>query len=552
MEKASSLRRQTLGTGLLQAMKSLSNSSGPTRARELNRATAKEELVALTGDFIDAVILNYFIKCQAMTKRIEAYIEEERARMLTIGVELNLAPVQGFFYKKTSQASEETMLNLADSNMRNRIRRLVSRGWIVERNNPHIKWDKTKQYRVNVILIDTELRAIGYHLGGWLIGQIVGEEESTPATSKTVVPIFVSEIRNGETQTRVSDSQIRDEQNATAYQANPSSYQQTSSNNTSPRARENDDAVSSSKKKAVKPRTSNGASVDPLAPLNDAQKVAARAMIEAQISPEVAGELAILIPAPAIEKQIQWFPAHKAEAETAGKPIRKDGPWLAKAIRGQYPKPQSLQRAEDAQIAQERAQESATARQAEEARQRAAQEAENERLRERRAYLDSMWETMDDEDRALVRQTALKLNGDGLALARIQRGGDIPLPMRQDAIEHLLGEGLLLEPDATAQDETQPAPVALPLPAATTREEEQLDTLWAALPDDARARIEADAGARLGLMPVNARTQGALVLMRRALLRDMFAQLAFQTPQATEDAARQTRTNSDSQERKTG
>ena len=173
-------------------------------ARELRRTTIKEELVELTGDAIDAAVLNYFVVCQSKSRAIEKYIEEERARMSTVGDVLNLAATQGWFYKKASEASEETMLHLSPSNMRARIAKLVKRGWVQERKNPHIKWDKTRQYRADIARIDNDLRTLGFALDGWLVNRI-----------------SEIELRISKSENRMSDSETRNTQNETAI---PSRY----------------------------------------------------------------------------------------------------------------------------------------------------------------------------------------------------------------------------------------------------------------------------------------------------------------------------------------
>jgi len=168
--------------------------------RKLKRATIKEELVALTNDAIDALLLNHFLRCQAMARHVERYIEEERARFNAHGERLNMPPTEGWFYKKSDEMSEETMLGLSRSNMRARIAKLVEPGWIEERDNPFQKWDKTKQYRVNIRKLDADLRELGYHLDGWLIEQIAPTKQRGSR----------SKSRSSEIESRDSDSESRD------------------------------------------------------------------------------------------------------------------------------------------------------------------------------------------------------------------------------------------------------------------------------------------------------------------------------------------------------
>ncbi len=196
------------------------------------------------------------------------------------------------------------------------------------------------------------------------------------------------------------------------------------------------------------------------------------------------------------------------------------GGFLATAIRKNYGLPGAYLEHLEAQERGEKARVVAEARQVEDARQKTAQEAQNERLRARRAHLDSIWNGFDEEDRAMVRQTAIAHNKDvgEFALARIQRGGDIPITMREEAIEHLLIEGLLLEPEVAGVGAPEPAP-------ALQSEDERLDATWNLLDEVTRERIEAQVRARLDALPENARSQGATLSMRRTLVRDLLTRI---------------------------
>ena len=58
------------------------------------------------------------------------------------------------------------MLGRSPSTIRRVIVRLVNKGWLRERNNPRCAWDKTKQYRVNLLRLKNNLAELGYPLQG--------------------------------------------------------------------------------------------------------------------------------------------------------------------------------------------------------------------------------------------------------------------------------------------------------------------------------------------------------------------------------------------------
>lgn len=130
--------------------------------KRLKRVVIKEEFVALTGDFIKAILLNQFIYWSERVNDFDSFIAEEKRRAEQNGVELNLDPTNGWIYKSSEELAEETMLKLSASNMRKHIKDLVEKGWLSERTNPSHKWDRTKQYRVNIINIRNDLLKLDY------------------------------------------------------------------------------------------------------------------------------------------------------------------------------------------------------------------------------------------------------------------------------------------------------------------------------------------------------------------------------------------------------
>lgn len=134
--------------------------------RKLKRSVIKEEYVAITGDFVKAVILNQFMYWSERVKDFDEYIEQENKR-----AEQNGDDVQeltgGWIYKTGEELSNETMLGLSTASIRKHIMVLEEKGFISERNNPKYKWDKTKQYRVNLLEVVKSLAEKGYSLDGY-------------------------------------------------------------------------------------------------------------------------------------------------------------------------------------------------------------------------------------------------------------------------------------------------------------------------------------------------------------------------------------------------
>jgi len=131
---------------------------------ELKKAVIKEELVALTGDFISALALQQFLYWSERTYDTDKFLEEEKERDPSIKID----PTYGWIYKKMEELHEELMLySLSVATVRRRVEVLVENGWVARRNNPKYKWDKTWQYRPDIVKIQTDLNKLGYPLSDY-------------------------------------------------------------------------------------------------------------------------------------------------------------------------------------------------------------------------------------------------------------------------------------------------------------------------------------------------------------------------------------------------
>ncbi len=172
---------------------------------KLKRIVIKEEFVALTGDYVDAVILNQFLYWSERVRDFDIFIEEEMSVAAILGGQVpELQKRNGWIYKSCEELSEEIMIRLSPSNMRKHIKALVEKGWLDERNNPSRKWDKKKQYRVNLLKINKDLQELGYFLQDYRI-DMTGIENRTSEIENAF-----SKTENGASETENAFSEIED------------------------------------------------------------------------------------------------------------------------------------------------------------------------------------------------------------------------------------------------------------------------------------------------------------------------------------------------------
>ncbi|WP_051688270.1 hypothetical protein [Desulfofalx alkaliphila] len=179
--------------------------------KKLKRVVAKEEFVVLTGDFIKAVILNQFIYWSERVQDFDKFISEEKNRASQEGFEINIEPTKGWIYKKAEELSEETMLRLAPNTMHRHIKVLIDNGWLIERANPQYKWDRTKQYRVDLIKIQNDLLQLGYILQDYKVAIPSSKMElrnSTTELATSKMELGTSIMENGESKMDFQSSEM--------------------------------------------------------------------------------------------------------------------------------------------------------------------------------------------------------------------------------------------------------------------------------------------------------------------------------------------------------
>jgi hypothetical protein len=135
------------------------------KPKKLKRVPLKEELAALTGCFIKALILQQFLYWSERVSDFDDFIIEEKERVPELKLELR----HGWIYKSTDQLHEELMFgeSLSPRTVKRRLDEIVNSGYLVSRNNPEHKWDRCLQYRPDIIKIQIDLQERGYALEGY-------------------------------------------------------------------------------------------------------------------------------------------------------------------------------------------------------------------------------------------------------------------------------------------------------------------------------------------------------------------------------------------------
>lgn len=184
----------------------------------LKRSVIKEELVSLTCNYITAIILNQLIYWSERVRDFDKFLVQEKELAELNGEKKEIELTYGWIYKPARELSDETMLGLSDSNIRKHLKKLIEKGFISERRNPKVKWDKTMQYKINLYFIEQELNILGYHLDGYAFKEVNTHKAYNSASSKIENGTFEQETEEYKIEDVNSENTqiIEDDNNKTA------------------------------------------------------------------------------------------------------------------------------------------------------------------------------------------------------------------------------------------------------------------------------------------------------------------------------------------------
>lgn len=151
--------------------------------QKIKKAVIREDLFVLTGSMEEAIILGQLIYWIDRMKDADKYKLEERERL-----DNHLADSfkHGWIYKKAEELAEEVMLGVSPNTIRKYLGNIVEKNYVKRRNNPRYKWDKTLQYRVNLVKVILDLSNLGYPINEYK--QLLRIKENDTSSKQTIPP----------------------------------------------------------------------------------------------------------------------------------------------------------------------------------------------------------------------------------------------------------------------------------------------------------------------------------------------------------------------------
>ncbi|PRX21704.1 hypothetical protein BX659_13146 [Orenia metallireducens] len=194
---------------------------------KLKRAIIKEELVvaieyrlndkgiSTRDSYKLAILLNqalYWTERVGQEKYQRFLIEESRREVDDIA-ELK----GGWIYKNAEEWAEDCLLGVSSQTVRRWFEKLIKIGYILERNNPKVKFDHTVQYRLNLVKLIEDLNKLGYKLEGYKTASLLNLQngESRVQNGNSKVHNGASNLQSGGTIPEITTESTTD--NATQH-----------------------------------------------------------------------------------------------------------------------------------------------------------------------------------------------------------------------------------------------------------------------------------------------------------------------------------------------
>jgi hypothetical protein len=136
------------------------------QSRSLKRVLIKEEYVDITGDTIEAIIIDQMICWSESVSDFDKFIAEEKERLGTaLACSDGNLLLYGWIRKSAAEIKDDIMCNDSARNVNRKLDDLVSKGLLFRRNNPDDHYDHKYQYRLNFKAIISALDTYGWTLG---------------------------------------------------------------------------------------------------------------------------------------------------------------------------------------------------------------------------------------------------------------------------------------------------------------------------------------------------------------------------------------------------
>jgi len=165
----------------------------PTRLfNNRRKVLLREDLMELTKDINQALVLSQMIYWTKRVNDLNDLIFEENKRLAEHG-QKQKDYCHGWIWKSARQMKEELFHALSEDAIQRAFANLTEMGLFVKRRNPEFRYDRTLQYRVDLLLLRRLLKEIGIDFTDFQLDSIPHSAESITHTAGSI-PLIAETI----------------------------------------------------------------------------------------------------------------------------------------------------------------------------------------------------------------------------------------------------------------------------------------------------------------------------------------------------------------------
>jgi hypothetical protein len=161
------------------------------------KVVLREDFMALTKDINQALVLSQMLYWTKKIDDLNDMILEENKRLAEHG-QPQIEYFHGWIWKSARQMKDELFNSLSEDAIQRAFATLAEKGIFVKRRNPNFKYDRTLQYRIDLILLRRMLKDIGVDFTDFQLDSIPHCAESitqatvsTPCIAETIPEITI-------------------------------------------------------------------------------------------------------------------------------------------------------------------------------------------------------------------------------------------------------------------------------------------------------------------------------------------------------------------------
>jgi hypothetical protein len=146
---------------------------------KMKKAVLREDMMALTQDVTQALVIGQMLYWTKTLDKVNDWLFEENKRL----AEAELPQYEynyGWIYKSAREMREDLMNAFSEDAIQRAFSALVTKGVLMKRHNPLVRYDRKLHYRVDILLLRRLLKDRGYEMTDFQLVTIPQEAESIP------------------------------------------------------------------------------------------------------------------------------------------------------------------------------------------------------------------------------------------------------------------------------------------------------------------------------------------------------------------------------------